>query len=1018
VREGEIPMGALSVDPRVGTELAGYRIEALVGRGGMGVVYRALDLALDRPVALKILAPELAKDVRFRERFLRESRLAASLDHPSIVPVFDAGEVGGELYIAMRYVEGRDLKRLLSEEGALAPRRALAVVEQVADALDTAHERGLVHRDVKPSNVLIDARGHAYLADFGLSRRLGEAAAALGAAQSIGTVDYVAPEQIRGDEVDGRADLYSLACVLHECLTGAPPFRRSTDVATLYAHLQEDAPSVSGLEPVMRKALAKEPAERFASGAELAAAATRALGLEPRRQRWPSAVAGVGAALLGAALLAFFLTRGGGPAPLPGADTLVRIDPTTNEITDSVAVGRKASGVAAAGRYVWVTSFADGTLWRVDARSHHSIQIPARGSPTDVAAARGSVLVSEGPDRQLVSVAPEAGTVSLLTRLPGNPGGAVPVAAGGERVWFADATEGIAGTVEAGLKGGSPGTRVAVPPDRSSFLSAYEAFDDVAVGEGAIWVAGDAFGRTLWRLDPASKRVVATIELPFVPGAVAAGEGGVWVTSLLDDTVVRVDPASNRPVATIPIGPGVNDVAAGAGAVWVTSSIDRTVSRIDPRTDRVVARTPLDRVPERVAVGAGGVWVTTGAAAPAIAAGSIGIGVLADCKGPFKLSYEDALGGAQLALLQHGGRRAGPLVTDGVTGVRIGGRPVQLAFGCTSGVSASTLAEARRLVEQVGVRILIGPLGGEEGLALQGYERRRPDVAFVNGSASTQQLDPAPNFFSFHLDGAEWMAGLAAYAYNTLGWRRAVTVVDLEDSIFNWTQAAGFIAEFCSLGGTIADRVWVPSGTQDYSEVIARMPTEGVDGVVAATGAQTTLALARGYPVLRGNFGRKLIAGALSFGPELEQLGGRLSGAVGGSPYVHQHDRYAAELRAHFPQLKDPLAFDLFYHDAMEATVEALERVGGDLSGGERRFMAALASTRLSTPIGPIRLDATHEAVGPNYLFRFRTWTQGRELKRVDGVEHTFGGHFQATDPPPGETTPACRHGNPPPWAR
>src|SRR5215475_4376132 len=202
-----------------GTELAGYRIESLLRRGGMGVVYRAHDLA-----------PELAQDLRFRERFLRESRLAASLDHPAIVPIYDAGEVAGRLYIAMRLVEGTDLKRLLAEEGKLEPERALDVVGQVAEALDAAHERGLVHRDVKPSNILIDQRGHCYLADFGLSRRLGDVPVG-GGGRSLGTVDYVAPEQIRGAELDGRSDVYSLGCVLYECLAGRPPFVRGTEAA-------------------------------------------------------------------------------------------------------------------------------------------------------------------------------------------------------------------------------------------------------------------------------------------------------------------------------------------------------------------------------------------------------------------------------------------------------------------------------------------------------------------------------------------------------------------------------------------------------------------------------------------------------------------------------------------------------------------------------------------------------------------------------------------------------------------
>ena len=175
------------------------------------------------------------------------------------------------------------------------------------------------------------------------------------------------------------------------------------------------------------------------------------------------------------------------------------------------------------------------------------------------------------------------------------------------------------------------------------------------------------------------------------------------------------------------------------------------------------------------------------------------------------------LAGADLALLERGGKRGGPVLTDGVEGVSIDGRPVRLVFGCSDSTTASALSEARRLVDDVGVRVLIGPLGGNQGLALQDFARRRPGVAFVNGNSSDQLLDPAPNFFSFHSDGAGWTAGLGTYAYRTLGWRHAVLVADLEDDVFNWTQAAGFVAEFCSLGGTITKRVWVPAGTEDYS---------------------------------------------------------------------------------------------------------------------------------------------------------------------------------------------------------
>jgi branched-chain amino acid transport system substrate-binding protein len=604
--------------------------------------------------------------------------------------------------------------------------------------------------------------------------------------------------------------------------------------------------------------------------------------------------------------------------------------------------------------------------------------------------------------------------VSLLTQLPGD--GSFPVAAGGGDVWYADGTQGIAGTVEVPTV--LPPSRVVVPADNSNLLSAYQVFDDVAVGPGAVWVVGDAFGRTLWRLDPASDKVAATIPLPFVPGAVAVGEGAVWVTSLLGDTVSRIDPATNKIVRTIPVGLGVSDVVAAAGAVWATSAGDRTVTRIDPKTNRVVGRTRLDAVPGNVAVGAGGVWVTTTVPTPGLDPGSIGIGLLADCKGAQRFGYEDALAGAELALLHHGGRRGGPSLTDGIDGVRIGGKPVELVFGCTSGTSASTLAEARRLVEQAGVRILIGPVGGQEGLALQEYERLRPDVTFVNGSASSQQLDPPSNFFSFHLDGAEWMAGLGSYAYKTLGWRRAAIVVDGSDNVFNSTQAAGFVAEFCSLGGKIASRTWVPPGTQDYTQLIAGLPTRGVDGVVAATGPQTVLALAHGYPLLAGRFGTRIVLGLYPPGG-VGSLGKRLAGATVAAPFEGRHDRWVDELRRRFPQIKYPLALDLFYHDAMEATVQALGRVHGDLTGGQKRFRAALSRLDLTTPIGHIRLDRDDQAVGPNYILRIDdARKEGRLLRRVEHVEHTFGGYFKRTDPPPTRNSPACRAGNPPPWAR
>jgi len=276
----------VSDDPRVGTELAGYRIESLLGLGGMSVVYLAEDLRLKRRVALKLLAASLAEDESFRDRFLRESELAASIDHPNIVPIYEAGSTEDRLFIAMRYVEGRDLRERL-QRGRLDPADAIGLLAQVASALDAAHARGLVHRDVKPSNVLLDAGArpdgsdHVYLADFGLTKRVSEETGIANDGHLIGTIDYVAPEQIAGEEIDGRADIYSLGCMLHECLVGQPPFGRDSDLAVVFAHLETEPPAPSAQRPelpaaldaVIARALAKEPEQRYPSCRELARAA-------------------------------------------------------------------------------------------------------------------------------------------------------------------------------------------------------------------------------------------------------------------------------------------------------------------------------------------------------------------------------------------------------------------------------------------------------------------------------------------------------------------------------------------------------------------------------------------------------------------------------------------------------------------------------------------------------------------------------------------------------------------------
>jgi len=302
----------------------------------MSVVYRAENPRLGNVIALKLLSTELAGDESFRERFVRESRTAASIPHPNIIPIHDAGDAEGVLYIAMRYVDGPDLKALLKEGEPLAPARCLRLGAQVASALDAAHARGMIHRDVKPANVLVEAgaddEDHAYLADFGLTKHIDSHTGITGTGQFVGTIDYMAPEQIEGRQVDARVDIYALGCVLFECLAGSPPFRRETDVAVIWAHMRENPPPLSSVrsglpaaaDGVLAKALAKDPNERHESCGELVRelrgaldeqradprAAPTVVGpapLKPRRSMWPALAAaaalGLGAAIASAAFL-------------------------------------------------------------------------------------------------------------------------------------------------------------------------------------------------------------------------------------------------------------------------------------------------------------------------------------------------------------------------------------------------------------------------------------------------------------------------------------------------------------------------------------------------------------------------------------------------------------------------------------------------------------------------------------------------------------------------------------------
>jgi serine/threonine protein kinase len=276
--------------PTVGEDWAGYQLRGIAGRGGMSVVYEAENPRLGSAVALKVLAPELAADNVFRARFLKESRIAASLNHPNVIPVYDVGSSGALLYIAMRYVAGADLAGVLRERHRLSPAEALPVIGQVARALDAAHRHGLVHRDVKPGNILIehgtdDDPDHVYLTDFGITKHLTSRSGLTATGEFLGTIDYLAPEQIQGRHVDSRTDVYALGCVLYQCLTGRVPFVKDIDAAVIWAHVEETPapPSTiwpglpAGIDTVIARALAKQPDDRYQTCRELIRAARAAL---------------------------------------------------------------------------------------------------------------------------------------------------------------------------------------------------------------------------------------------------------------------------------------------------------------------------------------------------------------------------------------------------------------------------------------------------------------------------------------------------------------------------------------------------------------------------------------------------------------------------------------------------------------------------------------------------------------------------------------------------------------------
>jgi YVTN family beta-propeller protein len=633
----------------IGSVLAGYRIEAVAGEGGMGRVYRATQMGLKRQVALKLIVPELAGDADFRARFERESHLTASIDHPNVIPVYEAGEADGRLFIAMRWVEGTDLRSLIVSEGSLNPTRAVAIVEQIGEALDAAHSGGLVHRDVKPANVMLTAthgREHAYLTDFGLTKKTASTTALTRAGHFVGTPDYMPPEQIKGERADAHADVYALGCLLFHALTGQPPYDRDTEVAKMYAHLHDPPPSAAetvpgtpvGLDAVITRALAKDPDQRYPSAGDLGRASRAALtGADPSQperslatglaaprgpEMAPTAPpAGAAPTAPGAAPTA----PGAAPTSPPPVPTAPAPTPTeppppaaptpTSGAPPRERPRRLALPIAIAALLVLAAvaaavlsgngnkeSSGDGSITFSDS---------AKGPPPKAVAPKAvaTIRAGDGPD----GIAVDGSTVwvsnsvgNVLTRISTETnrriGDPITVGTNPDEVEAEDGVVWVANTDSdnvSRLEGGQMTTfTVGAGPE------------GLSLGKRFLWVANGE-SNNVSRIDRASGAVLPPIDVGNKPIGIYAGGQFVWVTNSFSSSVSRIDPASGTVVDTIEgVGKNIRAVIERLGSTWVSSVDEDTVTRLDPKSGKVEGDPTKvgDRPKEMVAVG-GFVWV-------------------------------------------------------------------------------------------------------------------------------------------------------------------------------------------------------------------------------------------------------------------------------------------------------------------------------------------------------------------------------------------------------------------------
>ncbi len=624
-----------------GAVFAGHRIEGVAGRGGFGVVYRATHLALDHVVALKLISTGRASDETFRDRFKSESRIAVSIRHPNVVAVHNAGEEEGLLFVTMDFIDGTDLRGLLNREGRLEPDRAVAITGRVAAALDAAHERGLVHRDIKPGNVLIEQRDgeeHVYLTDFGLSKQMDATSGVTASGAFVGTLDYVAPEQIRGDRLDARTDVYALGCVVFELLSGQVPFEQEEKVAKIYAHLQEEPPELVDAAPevppalsdVVWRAMAKDPDARQPSAGDFARAAGAAL--EGRSPSEPERSVGVGAA---APTQAYDLlaeepptveAQAGEttiqepvtvpPAPEPSADRGA-VRPTSR------AAGRGrllAMGVVAValvvGAFVLLGGDDEGSGGRGagDGGGGEEAAGPTEGvvatvpgeEPVGIAVGGGEVWVSSRAGESLAHLPVDGSEKPEDIKLPGE-GEQVAIDSDG-KVWLAvgGPSEVEAGQVIRFNPDGSEDARFTVGAEPRG----------IGVGEEAAWVAnlGDD---SVSRIDRDTGEVTPiSLTSGSDPARVAVGQPdnarGIWVTNSATDSVARITDEGTTVEYIEAVGANPRGVAVGDDSVWVANQNADQVVRIDPDSMTVAETIDVGDDPRSLAVGFGSVWTTNG----------------------------------------------------------------------------------------------------------------------------------------------------------------------------------------------------------------------------------------------------------------------------------------------------------------------------------------------------------------------------------------------------------------------